>query len=971
MKNIKSTVFTLFFLSGIAGLVYEVVWIRMFISSFGATVYAVSTVVTAFMAGLALGSYFFGKRIDRGWNPLLFYAVLEVGIAVSALLLPLLLLFSEKLYIFVYQLFPGSFYIFNIVRFLLSFIPLLIPTTLMGATLPVLSKFVINRKEDIGSDIGTLYGLNTIGAVIGTYLAGFILISSIGLWGSISFAICLNIIVAVIAYRAYKSDRLKEVSQQKAIIPPIAATLSEEPKYFKTIIITIFFFTGFCSLAFEILWTKGLALFVDNTVYSFSSMLTTFLLGIGLGSFIWARFLDFKKHLLLSLSITEILIGLWGILTIPIFHSLAKVQLFQGLLGKMDNIIGFSIPYFGITLPLMLFPTLLMGIAFPLIIKILIDELKLIGATVGKAYAINTLGSIAGSFTAGFILLPLVGIQKSIIIVAGINITMGIVAFYYSKTFNKKPTLAITGILILLLGATQFFIKTDKPLILSTNTFVEKQYGEQNLLFYKEDPTAIVTVRKIRTGELLLEINGKSVAGTSYEYRNTQKMQGHLPILLFGKPKSVLQVGFGSGGSLWSISQHDFIEEIHCAEICKSVLDAAPFFQTQNAEVLQDPRLKVIFDDAKNYILKTKRKYDIIMSDSVHPTYAGNGSLYAVDYFEICKEHLNPGGMMSFWFPFYSLSQEDYSVIMRSFLKVFPHISLWYVNTNVNPYTIIVGSNEPFSVDFNRITKDILEDEKVKADLNYLGIDDPFSFVDCFVMAEESIGNFCKKEGILNTVNYPYIEFSTPRIQKIGREGSWHINFLDIIAARESIIPFLKNYGETEEERSRVEKKIELYAKATTHLLNGQAAQLAEKYNDSIKEYKEALNVNPDDKNAKILLEFIYRDRAEKFRKMGTNLQMVINEYKKALEVNPDSPKSNNNIGTTYLNLGEIELAKEYLEKASKLDPSYITPLLNLGYLHLNNGQPAASRKYFLKALEIDPNNKHALDALSGNTAIR
>ncbi|MBK8576104.1 MAG: hypothetical protein IPN90_10690 [Elusimicrobia bacterium] len=195
-------------------------------------------------------------------------------------------------------------------------------------------------------------------------------------------------------------------------------------------------------------------------------------------------------------------------------------------------------------------------------------------------------------------------------------------------------------------------------------------------MFYKEDVSAVVTVRKTRTGEKLLEINGKSVAGTAYEYENTQKMQGHLPILLFGNPKSVLQVGFGSGGSLYAISRHRDISEIHCVEICDSVMEAASFFKDQNHDILNEPRLKIIHDDAVNYIRKTDRIYDLIMSDSIHPTYAGNGALYSVDYFLKCKERLSPGGECLFGFPFTACHRRIIESSCALFESVSPRQSL-------------------------------------------------------------------------------------------------------------------------------------------------------------------------------------------------------------------------------------------------------------------------------------------------------
>ncbi|MBK8576103.1 MAG: fused MFS/spermidine synthase [Elusimicrobia bacterium] len=468
-------VYFLFFISGIAALIYEVVWIRMLVSSFGATVQAVSMVVTAFMAGLALGGWVFGRWIDRQRNPILIYGFLEAGIGISAFILPFLLGVSEKAYTALYQAFPNSLSLASLARFFLSFIPLLIPTTLMGATFPVMSKHFARNPHTIGPNVGTLYSLNVLGAVVGAYLAGFFLIGRFGLPVTVFSAAGLNALSAVLAFTLVRGTRGGAVEGKEPTSVPCHDPGLKDSSRPTRFMWAVFFATGFTSLAFQILWTKGLALFVDNTVYSYSAMLATFLAGLGVGGFVWARFLKWEDHLLFRLAVLQWAIGAYGAMTLFIFHGLARFHFADNLFRTAgDNVLAFSLPYFATTIPVLFIPTFLMGLSFPLIVKILVQDLRVLGARLGQAYAVNTVGAIAGSLLAGFFLLPLMGIQKSILLVSTINVGIG--AFLVLK--SEGPDRSRRK--IFWAGAAAFVVlvvwgvKVEKPLILSTSTFLEK-----------------------------------------------------------------------------------------------------------------------------------------------------------------------------------------------------------------------------------------------------------------------------------------------------------------------------------------------------------------------------------------------------------------------------------------------------------------------------------------------------------------
>jgi tetratricopeptide (TPR) repeat protein len=318
--------------------------------------------------------------------------------------------------------------------------------------------------------------------------------------------------------------------------------------------------------------------------------------------------------------------------------------------------------------------------------------------------------------------------------------------------------------------------------------------------------------------------------------------------------------------------------------------------------------------------------------------------------------------MMSFWFPLYSLSQKDYRMIMRSFLKAFPHASLWYVNTNVNPYTIIVGSQQSFTVDMNRLALEF-NATPVAEDLRLIGIESPWDLLNCFVMAEGAVTAFCGTTGPLNTDARPLIEYSAPRLRKIGREGSWLLNFHDVASARTPVAPYVVIENETVSARRAMEEKLSAAFDATGPLLDGQLAQLAGDRDAALALYLKTLSLNPENHGAKTLIEYLYREKGERFRR-EKKIELALQAYQQALLYGPRSAKTHNNIATLYLSLGNTALAETHFKQAIESDAGYVTPRLNLGFLYRETGQRDRAVEQFRAVREIDPANAVALQAL-------
>jgi len=350
-----------------------------------------------------------------------------------------------------------------------------------------------------------------------------------------------------------------------------------------------------------------------------------------------------------------------------------------------------------------------------------------------------------------------------------------------------------------------------------------------------------------------MSVNGVNVAGTSPDLLSIQKIQGHLPLLLHPDPRRVLHIGLGSGGTAWSVSTHP-VEEICIAEISPGVVQsAADYFEGVNHGVLYDGRVELSINDGRNFLLATKEKYDIILSDSIHPRYAGNGSLYTRDYYLLCRRRLNPGGIVSQWLPLYSLSEENFKMLLRTFQSVFPHTTVWYINSTINPFTIVVGRMEGGKMDFEALQKG-WDEKEVRRDLQEVGVKGVFHLFDYFVMGEEEVRRYAG-EGPLHTDDYPAIEYLASKV--ISREGSWCWNFRALINQRVPVLPYLINYGNNDQERKEVLRTLERFYQATTYNLRGQLYFLEGKSREMVLEMEKIPKINPDDPEPWDYLRFL------------------------------------------------------------------------------------------------------------------
>ena len=907
------------------GLIYEVVWMRLLIVVFGNTVFATSTVLAVFMTGLALGSFYFGRFIDKNRNVIRVYAFLELGIGVYALLLPLLLNGVTPLYIWVYRTYGTGYYSLGLLRFLVSFLLLLLPTIFMGATLPVLTRYFVASRKRVGKDVGLLYGVNTLGAVIGCFTAGFLFIEILGVNQTAYLAAAVNILIGIFVLVLQKRG-------ETDIPPKPKKTAEEKPSremYSKKVITLVllgFGISGFAALAYEVLWMRSLVYVMATDTYSFSAMLTTFLLGLAIGSFIISRLADKSSSPIFIFGCLEVAIGVLAINGIPFMAGLMGLNESMWRAGGIEA--GWSLRakiYFVDTFFVIFLPALLMGMTFPIVTRIFTRDISRRGRSVGSVYAVNTIGAIVGSFTGGFILLPLFGIQRSIILLAILNGLIGIGILFLVKDtkvrIKRIPVFAIA----LVIPFVAFVLPQDSI----SRLFAEKKKGF-DLVFFDEGITTTTTVHEDRkTGELLLATNGISVAGTDYMLMTTQRIQGHFPLFLHKNPKAVLTVGFGSGETSWVITTHG-VEKVDCVEISPEVVEAARFFIDINHSILDNRKFTPIIMDGKNYVLMTDQTYDVIMNDSIHPALAGNGSLYAREYFSTCRDHLNPGGLMSSWIPLFGLSERDFKILLKTFQDVFPFTTLWYGTNCLNRHALLVGStNQDFKIDIT-VLSERFTDPIIRENLKDVGIEDIYGVLSSYVIGPETIAEYVG-DVPLNTDNKPILEFSTPKTP--DSPAVWRQKLIRFTQLRERVDPYLIA-GMSPPDEDFYSSLGDHYT-ATGHMIDGWIKDLEGNKEAAARSFKQALTLDPANQAASRYIRQFYEPMLNPYpisagewinnAKIYYQIeayQQSIESFEKALEKDPQSAVAYFGLGQNYEALADTLNAVEMYEKSLELNPN-------------------------------------------------
>ncbi len=717
--------YTVIFLSGFSALIYQLVWVRVLGLVFGVSSFAVATVVAVFLLGLGFGSLYFGKWSEKLKNPLKSYLFVELCIGIFSIV-SYLIINNLSIYRFIYKYSYNNFNFYSISLILLSLsvIVLFPPVFAIGGTIPLITKYFLTTPERFGSNFSRIYYLNTLGAFAGSMLTGFVFVRYMGVLLTFLIAVSVNLLIALIIY-AKNTESLQ-----------LPETVKETAPY--SYMLVILFATGFISLSYEILWTRILSTYNMSTSQSFALILSGFLLGFSVGSYVISKFIDSIISLELLFSRISIFTAISGALVLFVF------QRFEFLTNSVGN--AFQMDTFTLSLMLAftvsLVPAIFMGVLFPLGLRIYANDINEIGIKTGKIFFYNTIGSVIGSVVTGFLLIPFVGMWNTTLILVNLGL---LISFYMgSKTgkLNKKHF----ALLVVVFLISNSFIFSDR------RTF-HKEVKGFDVIYYAEGLSGTVTAIESK-GYRGLFVDGQNVSGTDYVLTADSKMLGHLPLLIAEDPKKALTVGYGTGATSYSMLLHGV--DVHAVEIEKKIIEAAHLFEKVNYHSYNNEKLDIIIDDARNYIDVVDENFDVIVTDVTNLKYKRNPYLYTREYFEIMKNSLNINGVAAAWLPIGGLSFNDLKILIRTFDIVFPHTTLWYFTKYPTHFIIAIGTPEKLKVNLGKLKIDM---EKINKDLKEILVDNEYEVASMLLLGENDVDNLTYGT-VLHTDNFPILEFS-------------------------------------------------------------------------------------------------------------------------------------------------------------------------------------------------------------------
>lgn len=769
----------LFFLSGATGLVYELLWVRVLYQTFGSTLQSVTTVVAAYMGGLGLGAWLLGRRADRSLRPAALYGWLEMAIGAFGAISPFALALVHRAYIGLASGFELSGGASVALRFGLAALVLLVPTTLMGGTLPVLTRaFTGTERGELQRSLGLLYGLNTLGAVVGTALAGLFLIEHVGIRASLWATAIVNVALGVGALA------LAQPSAPSSPVAPVpfrsSARVGGPAPLLRAVALVLLTATAFASLLDEIAWTRVLVMIVGGSTYAFTLVLLVFLLGIGIGSRIVARASLPPARTAAYAALAQAITAAGASLLFVVFAGLPRyiIAVFQvPTFGATERLLAMGLLVGGVVLV----PAVGMGMTFPLLTELVAPPDTAGGADVGRAYALNTLGSIAGAVLTGFVLVVTLGTDVTLRVGVGLNVCAALALAWLAArgvpegspehaalrfrvlTAGGLATLAFVTALATPRWSTRLIdlgpsIYARGPMNAHMVSEFLKHRGSRQLM-YEEGWNATVSVWEGVTGRAL-KVNGKADA-SDYGDMDTQIMAGLAPVAARPNARSAFVVGYGSGVTARVLSDVPGMQRVRVAEIEPAVLDAGRYFVHVNDHARTRPNVSVVVDDARSALQLDSTRYDVIVSEPSNPWLAGVATLYTTEFFQVVRDRLADDGVFCQWVQLYQLPLPVVTGIVQNVHAVFPHVHIWF---GAPGDVIVLGSARPLRYDREWLARLIGPGAPLAVlSREYLGVDQPDDYFGHWLLGDTGVARLLEHPRIVHRDDRPALEFVAAR----------------------------------------------------------------------------------------------------------------------------------------------------------------------------------------------------------------
>lgn len=744
----------------------------MLVLVFGATSFATATVLAIFMGGLAVGAYVGGRLIRKVSSPVLTYGYIEGAIGLWALLIPFLLATAEPLYRVIWQQFHLAIVPFSILRFLVTAFILLPPTTLMGATLPLLSRVVSDRLETVGGKVGTLYALNTLGAVIGTLLAGLLLLPNVGLSNTIYVAAALNLSLLITAVLSQKRIEQGGATTNQKLTEPSTenSSISRSTK----LVLAAFAVSGAIAMVYEVAWTRTLLMVIGSTTYSFTIMLSAFLTGTFIGSWCCAKFVDKARRPILWFCVLQLVLGVTSAIAMYLFVRVPYWNLVLNSMGQFSES-GSLLVRFALGGLILIPLSLALGALFPVVIRATVTDLASVGKSVGTAYAVNTCGAIVGAFLAGFVLLPLFGTERTLMYSTAANVLLGLVVLHLVSDLSLKKRLsvfaAVTVLIVPWLIQDDFWNKTlllnAQPARRSYHSgvpFVPDSFeswartitDSRESIFWKDGACSSVGVNLIKaTKKKSLLTNGHIDASDDTDMA-VQVLLGALPLMFQPDAANVAIVGWGSGVTAGTTTTFP-VKKIKVIELEPAVVEASTYFHHVNHSPEADPRVKLELNDGRNFLLATDEKFDVIVSEPSNPWQSGVCNLFTKEYFAACSKRLEPGGVMSLWLQITEIAPENVRAILSSFKASFRDVVIVQANLG---NVVVLGSNAPLKANWSRVNQ-FFHVPAIHLELSSIGISTPEMLLSRIAAASDGLDDL--RSAVPNTDDRNALEFAVAR----------------------------------------------------------------------------------------------------------------------------------------------------------------------------------------------------------------
>jgi spermidine synthase len=771
----------LLFFSGTAALIYQVLWIKQLSLVVGVEVYSITVSVSAFFAGLAGGGALLGRVADRWKRPLALYCLLESGVAVGGVAATVALAHTAGLFVAIESR-------AGIVAWILLFLLVGAPAFLMGGTLPVAVRSLAAGRSRVAKTGGWVYAANTAGGIVGALLSSFVLVPWLGVRGTALAAAVFNLVAAGMALAL---DRRYAAVQSRA--------KSEEARAWSSgsrTALALYAVAGGIALGYEVVWSQALAQFLSTRVFAFSIVLATYLAGLVVGSALYARFSSRVRD---AWGVFGLLISAAGVVALLEIAGLGLWQLrFQIDAGNIvfsatgSEFARMSAQFLIAAIGVVFVPTVLLGAAFPAVLQ-LTARPERTGRDVGVILALNTAGGIAGTLLTGFLLVPSLGLVRTLGLLAVAAATVGALAVLFGPRVGRKLQAAVFSLGLIAVAA-GFLTPQDRlaRLLLTTR-------GGGALVFYQESRGATVAVVQQRSGDNVfrrLYIQGVSNSGDAMPSLRYMRLQAMLPLLIHrGEPKSALVIGFGTGITAGAVLRYPGLERRVCVELLPAVVHAGELFP-ENYKAGSDPRMQIRISDGRHELLRSSERYDLVTLELPPPSAQGIANLYSTEFYRLASKRMERDGLFAQWLPLATQNDEDTRSLVRSFLDVFPYATLW--STEMHEM-LLVGSLQPIELETNQITSRFAQYD-VSTALQAVGISSPAALLATWVSGREGLEQYASNARPV-TDDHPRIEYA-PWV----RPGEITRTFPQLLALRTD--PPLINADNALHEEIKVQRKI-------------------------------------------------------------------------------------------------------------------------------------------------------------------